>query len=118
MNHTECSVLQSGGLSEDCNSFSQVPDGGLAFWQGGGNWGDLWDRERLSLWRMKSFTQLLKKGITVIGMPQSLHYENKDYQSKDAEKWMNAIDTQANETESKAKTILTWRQPDSFETAT
>ena len=67
---------------------------------------------------MNSFTQLLKKGITVIGITQYLHYENKDYQSKDAEKWMNAIDTQANETESKAKTILTWRQPDSFETAT
>ena len=44
-NHTECHILQSQGLSRNCNNFSHLDDGGLAWWQGGGNWGDLYSRK-------------------------------------------------------------------------
>eukprot|EP00091_Calanus_sinicus_P010428 TRINITY_DN24257_c0_g1_i1.p1 TRINITY_DN24257_c0_g1~~TRINITY_DN24257_c0_g1_i1.p1 ORF type:complete len:156 (+),score=23.63 TRINITY_DN24257_c0_g1_i1:312-779(+) len=63
MNHTECKVIQSrGGVSEPCGNFSHIPGGGMAFWHGGGNWGDLWNRPALALPRMKTFLQLVKKG--------------------------------------------------------
>ena len=84
-------------------------------WHGGGNWGDLWSREGLTLRRMRTFIQLIKKGKTVIGMPQSFHYQNKEYEKDDAKTWMEDVAAEANEEESKAKIILTWRQPDSFE---
>ena len=48
-NHTECHILQSQGLSRNCNNFSHLGDGGLAWWHGGGNWGDLWDRKAITL---------------------------------------------------------------------
>ena len=67
LNHTECHIMQSIGKSKDCGKFQHVQDGGLAFWQGGGNWGDLWEREILSLRRMDSFIELLRKGKTIIG---------------------------------------------------
>ena len=40
-NHTECHILQSQGLSQNCDNFGHLANGGLAWWQGGGNWGDL-----------------------------------------------------------------------------
>ena len=48
-NHTECNVKQSQGLSQSCNNFSHIDSGGLAWWQGGGNWGDLYNREAFTL---------------------------------------------------------------------
>ena len=48
-NHTECHIIQSQGFSQSCNNFSHLASGGLAWWQGGGNWGDLWDRKSLTL---------------------------------------------------------------------
>ena len=48
-NHTECHIHQSMGLSQSCNNFSQFENGGLAWWQGGGNWGDLWSRNTQTL---------------------------------------------------------------------
>ena len=40
---------------------------------------------------MKTFIQLVLKGKTVVGMPQSLHYNNKDYERTDAEDWMARV---------------------------
>ena len=67
LNHTECNIIQSKGKSKDCENFQHIQDGGLAFWHGGGNWGDLWMREGLLLRRMDSFIKLLRKGKTIIG---------------------------------------------------
>ena len=115
LNHTECHIIQSQGLSKKCDNFTHVPDGGLAWWHGGGNWGDLWDRKSLTLRRMRSFIQLVKKGKTVIGMPQSFHYQNKMNETGDAAEWMEAIAAEYDSVESKAKMVLTWRQTKSFE---
>ena len=48
-NHTECNIIQSQGFSRNCDNFTHLPDGGLAWWHGGGNWGDLWARVGLQL---------------------------------------------------------------------
>ena len=48
-NHTECNIKQSQGLSQNCNNFSHLDNGGLAWWHGGGNWGDLYHRTILTL---------------------------------------------------------------------
>jgi len=117
LNHTECHIIQSQGLSKWCNNFTHVPDGGLAWWHGGGNWGDLWDRKALTLRRMRSFIQLTKKGKTVIGMPQSFHYQNKVNQTGDATNWMADIAAEYATAESKAKMVLTWRQNESYDQA-
>merc|ERR1719206_548906 len=117
LNHTECNVIQSQGLSKSCANYTDVADGGLAWWHGGGNWGDLWSREGLTLKRMRSFIQLAKKGKTVMGMPQSFHYVNKKYEAEDATEWMKTIAAEYKEEQSKTKMILTWRQNDSYEIA-
>ena len=48
-NHTECHIIQSQGFSRSCDNFSHLDNGGLAWWHGGGNWGDLRDRKSLTL---------------------------------------------------------------------
>ena len=115
LNHTECHIIQSQGFSKWCNNFTHVPDGGMAWWHGGGNWGDLWDRKALTLRRMRTFLQLANKGKTVIGMPQSFHYQNKVNESGDAVNWMEAIKAEYDLTQSKSRMILTWRQEESHE---
>jgi len=117
MNHTECNIIQSQGFSKNCENFTHIPDGGLAWWHGGGNWGDLWSRESITLRRMRSFIQLAKKNKTVIGMQQSFHYVNQKYETEDASRWMEAIANEYTEEQSKKKMILTWRQNDSYNKA-
>ena len=68
LNHTECHIIASQEFSKSCENFSHVPNGGLAMWHGGGNWGDLWSRKDLTLRRMDTFVQLLKKEKTIIGI--------------------------------------------------
>ena len=63
---------------------------------------------------MESFIQLVLKGRTVVGMPQSLHYNNKEYERKDAEDWMARVKEQVGEDLAREKMILTWRQENSF----
>ena len=48
-------------------------------------------------------------------MPESLHYQNKDHEVKDAKEWMEAIAAEAKTEVSKARIILTWRQTNSYE---
>ena len=48
-NHTECNIIQSAGLSQNCNDFGHLDNGGLAWWHGGGNWGDLWNRKDITI---------------------------------------------------------------------
>ena len=49
------------------------------------------------------------------GMPQSFHYQNKDHEVKDAKEWMKNIAVQVKTEKIKERIILTWRQPDSYE---
>ena len=63
---------------------------------------------------METFIQLVLKGKTVVGMPQSLHYNNKDYERSDAEDWMARVREEVGEDLAREKIILTWRQQDSL----
>ena len=113
LNHTECNVYASQGFSPGCGNFSHFEEGGLAIWHGGGNWGDLWGREVLGLKRLHSITTLANKGKIVIGFPQSIHYNNKNLQTQDAEMFMGNLSDIKREG-AKENIILTWRQENSF----
>ena len=63
---------------------------------------------------METFIQLVLKGKTVVGMPQSLHCNNKDYERTDAEDWMARVREEVGEELAREKIILTWRQENSF----
>ena len=63
---------------------------------------------------MRTFTQLVKKGRTVLGMPQSLHYNNKELEQSDARDWMASVQQEVGEQLAREKMILTWRQRNSF----
>ena len=63
---------------------------------------------------METFIQLVLKGKTVVGLPQSLHYNNKDYERSDAEDWMARVKEEVGEELAREKIILTWRQQNSF----
>ena len=59
---------------------------------------------------MKVFTEYAKKGKTIIGMTQSIHYRNNQTGFKKGESWMNEISEGLSAEESKKRIILTWRQ--------
>ena len=63
---------------------------------------------------MRTFIQLVEKGRTVIGMPQSLHYNNKELERSDAQHWMDSVRQAVGESEARQRMVLTWRQSDSF----
>ena len=50
----------------------------------------------------------------MVGLPQSLHYNNKDYERSDAENWMARVKEEVGEKLAREKIILTWRQQNSF----
>ena len=114
-NFTECDLGSSIGLIPHCGNFSHFEEGGLAIWHGGGNWGDVWGREEILLKRLDSIAYLAKKGKTVIGFPQSMHYNNKDLQTSDAKMFLEKFSDFHGDL--KKNVILTWRQKDSFELA-
>ena len=63
---------------------------------------------------MRTFIELVLKGKTVVGLPQSLHYNNKDYERSDAEDWMARVKEEVGEELAREMIILTWRQQNSF----
>ena len=64
---------------------------------------------------MRTFIQLVEKGRTVIGMPQSLHYNNKELERSDAQHWMDSVRQAVGESEARQRMVLTWRQTDSLQ---
>ena len=64
---------------------------------------------------MRTFIQLVEKGRTVIGMPQSLHYNNKELELSDAQHWMDSVRQAVGESEARQRMVLTWRQTDSLQ---
>ena len=67
-NSTECGIRASMNKNQACQNFSTFENGpGVAFWHGGGNWGDLWGYQK-HLKRMETMTELVLKGYNVIGM--------------------------------------------------
>ena len=63
---------------------------------------------------MVSFIQLVLKGRTVVSLPQSLHYSNKEHERSDAEDWMARVKEKVGEKLAREKMILSWRQENSF----
>jgi len=79
--YTECGVFQSEGRNDDCK-FDEVNSSSLAVWQAGGNWGDLYYFFHKK--RLDSIKILMERNVTVVGMPQSLHYKSTSIQRQDA----------------------------------
>ena len=113
LNHSECNVYASQGFSPGCGNFSNFEEGGIAIWHGGGNWGDIWGRDVLGLKRFQSIATLANKSKIVIGFPQSIHYNNINLQTQDAEIFMGNL-SDMKRGELKENIILTWRQENSF----
>ena len=124
MNHTECGIASSVGKNHKCKAgengtwFQSFQNGpGVAFWHGGGNWGDLYFNPPNPV-RMQTITELALKGYNVIGMPQSLHYMSPGTASRHAEKWSaNINDSTLTDYSAKKLITLTWRQQNSFDQA-
>ena len=117
-NSTECGIRASMNKNQACQNFSTFENGpGVAFWHGGGNWGDLWGYKK-HLRRMETMIELVLKGYNVIGMTQSLYYKNPGRAVGDAIKWGNAL-LQAKVTKDMSRSMITlaWRQQNSYERA-
>ena len=63
---------------------------------------------------MNSFT-VFEFFIILVGMPQSIKYNNKTYETNDASIWMETLRNETEEDILKSKVILSWRQEDSFQ---
>ena len=83
----QCHYIQAGGFFPSCTGVISTStsknnhNDKYAMWHAGGNWGDLW-RDAQDV-RIPSFQTLLQYNYTVIGMPQSLYYANKDLEKQD-----------------------------------
>ena len=118
-NSTECGIVSSVNKNQACKNFSAFENGpGIAFWHGGGNWGDLWTYKSLHLRRMETMTELVSKGYNVIGMTQSFFYKDLARAVEDAKVWGNALlQAKVTKTMSKRMITLAWRQQNSYERA-
>lgn len=130
---SQCHYVQAGEFVPHCNVVlaqqnpAQVIQP-LAMWHGGGNWGDLWDMQGP---RIDSFVPLLDKNFTIVSMPQSFHYGDKELEKRDAEKLKSSIvegvwswgqdisilDTEEGRNRSRARVVLTWREHKSYRNA-
>ena len=116
LEHTECHVYASQNLVQNCGNFSQFGDGGIAIWQGGGHWGDLYGYEIRSKKRFQSIITFAKNKKVLIGFPNSLHYKNTNLQAQDAEMLMGNL-SDLDPGDLKKNIILSWRQENSFSLA-
>ena len=62
--------------------------------------------------RFQAITDLAEKGWIVIGLPQSLHYNDNSRGEKESEEWRRAMSNKS--LLPKDKIHLTWRQLDSY----
>ena len=111
----ECQFVQCGKkCAVKCKQmFGQSGFGPkLAFWHAGGNWGDLWPSAQKA--RVHSMRQLLQHNFTVIGMPQSLFYQNEKNEIIDTRIFEKSVSTMSN---IENRVILTWREQSSYEHA-
>ena len=116
LEHTECHVYASQNLVQNCGDFSQFGDGGIAIWQGGGHWGDLYGYQIRSKKRFQSIVTFANKKKVLIGFPNSLHYKNTNLQAQDAEMLMGNL-SHLDPGDLKKNIILSWRQENSFSLA-
>ena len=87
----QCHYVQARNFVISCDDFlsshqpnqttKQTNEPYLAVWHGGGNWGDLWRIAQVK--RIESLQHLLANNYTVLGMPQSYHYDQKLTEHRD-----------------------------------
>ena len=112
---SQCGYVQHGNFIPHCDqvlSQSNPEQSPVAAWHGGGNWGDLW-RIAQEL-RVPSFAELLGNGYSVVGMPQSLFYQDSFVRDGDTTNLKRGVGTAA---DPKKSVVLSWREKESFELA-
>ena len=67
--------------AEECFKFPKLRENTIILLQGGGNWGDLWDRHQK--FRLKVIQKY--KNHRIIILPQSIYYKELDNWEKDGE---------------------------------
>ena len=112
----ECGIAQIE--FEPCN-YSDFDDESveMGMWHGGGNWGNLYNKLQRQPRRLKSLVEIAKRGKKVLGMPQSLYYDNKDEELDDAKMFQRKLDNALDSQTMFERIVLTWRQQDSFDRA-
>jgi exopolysaccharide biosynthesis predicted pyruvyltransferase EpsI len=129
-----CNYAQASFFAKKCTALLKTKDpskvaGSIAYWHGGGNWGDLWPS--IQDQRMLSFESLLLANFSVVGIPQSFHYDSDEKRAIDTELMkasiarglglessslpdMKAVQHSAG---SLSRVTLAWREVESFEMA-
>jgi exopolysaccharide biosynthesis predicted pyruvyltransferase EpsI len=130
---SQCHLVQAGEFVPDCNGVinqqnpAQVAQP-LALWHGGGNWGDIWDMQGP---RIDSFVPLLENNFTIVSMPQSFHYGDRELEKRDAENlksnivqgmWSwgqdaSVLDTEEGRNRSMSRVVFSWREHKSYRKA-
>jgi pyruvyl transferase EpsO len=132
----ECSYYQAGPWAPPCDeviaahgataSSSSIASP-VALWHGGGNWGDLW--RHMHDIRTASLTPLLQRGYRIVGMPQSLYFQEPSAARANVHALRQAVaaglgfdgDRRNDDTALRRvlgeRLILTWREHESLERA-
>ena len=115
--YRECGIAMGEFAPCDFSHFNDE-NVDMGIWQGGGNWGNLYKiKQKRQTRRLESLVEIAKRGKKVLGMPQSLFYNDKREELSDANNFKSnsekALDSQA----AFERIVLTWRQIDSFERA-
>jgi exopolysaccharide biosynthesis predicted pyruvyltransferase EpsI len=112
----ECSVAQSRSSLPCVDAVAQNHTYSVAFWQAGGNWGDLW--HGIQKGRIESLKYLLDAGLTVVCMPQSFHYRDPENRELDLIRMKEILQSSIGDLDkSRERLIFLWRQEDSFKAA-
>jgi exopolysaccharide biosynthesis predicted pyruvyltransferase EpsI/drug/metabolite transporter (DMT)-like permease len=113
----ECGVAQDK-VGPRCPAFLEAAGPGaykLALWQAGGNWGDIWRGTQGQ--RVRSMRYLLDAQLTVVSMPQSMHYNNASVAEHEARVIGAAAASVGGPKESRKRLIFLWRQANSHASA-
>ena len=125
----QCHVIQAQRYFHDCGStlksVNKTLSQPVAMWNAGGNWGDLWGIQQP---RMKSFVDILSTNHRLLGMPQSLFYQNEKTEKGDVKiirdniiRGLRGDDSMLNTTAgletAQSRVIFTWREYESYEKA-
>ena len=125
----ECGYFQAGPWAPPCDKvIAQTKfSSKLAIWHGGGNWGDLWDT--IHRVRTGSLRTLLQHNYTIVGMPQSLYFQNLKVERINVNDFRQAIvaglglhgsdasDDGRLQRALKGRLLLTWREQESLDRA-
>ena len=104
----------------------------VAFWHGGGNWGDLWRRAQEP--RLASLVVLLQNDYTVVTLPNSWYYRDVAVERSDVRQMRRNVavglqlgtmdngnddpsDAQLRAAGSASRVVLTWRERYSYDRA-